>query len=253
MPTADREGLREALVDQIARVIDPDAHHLGRPDYYGPEPILAGSSARVRVARKVAGAIIAGPLSDFLAQADTAAQAVAERDEARAEMRSACLDALVAQDRANESYERFLAAQAEVARLSAEVEALRAERDEALSHLPEGLRGASLTGAVQALAFSARSDSDSKWRWGHALTIGLAFADKAAGEEWEHGGMASVDVCHAMAATLKCECGDDEWAEMAKAGAARLAEHQAFAHAADQSPTDDLAAGQDKTEGGHAE
>lgn len=67
-----REGLAEDLVNQIARVIDPDAHHLGRPDYYGPEPILAGSSARVRVARRTAGNIIAGPLAPLIAKAESA-------------------------------------------------------------------------------------------------------------------------------------------------------------------------------------
>lgn len=70
----------EALVDQIARILDPDAHHLGLPDYYGPEPILAGASARVRVARKNAGAILAGPLAPLLAAHQ---QITAERDEAR--------------------------------------------------------------------------------------------------------------------------------------------------------------------------
>lgn len=72
----------EALVNQIARILDPDAHHLGLPDYYGPEPILAGASARVRVARKNAGAILAGPLAPLLAAHQ---QVTAERDEARAE------------------------------------------------------------------------------------------------------------------------------------------------------------------------
>ncbi len=76
----------EALVEAIARILDPDAHHLGRQDYYGPEPILAGASARVRVARKTANAILAGPLAPLLSAHQ---QVTAERDAARADLKAA--------------------------------------------------------------------------------------------------------------------------------------------------------------------
>lgn len=73
MPTADREGLREAL----AQHFDGSAFLPAYADcrrYY---------QQRRDDALKRADALIAGPLADLLAQADTAAQAVAERDEAR--------------------------------------------------------------------------------------------------------------------------------------------------------------------------
>ncbi|WP_342152401.1 hypothetical protein [Methylorubrum sp. SB2] len=249
--TVDREKLRE----EMAR--------LGFNGWYGRDeyddwPVQG-------MWERTADAQLAGPLlSALLAQADTAErmEAVLQKyesrfrtDALRPELQTleervvfACNEAIAGREGERRLAERagitldvtaaddpaalldaLRAAAVERACLSAEVEALRAERDAALSHLPEGLRGASLAGGVQALAFSASADNDSKWRWGHALTIGLAFADKAAGEEWEHGGMASVDVCLAMAATLACDCDSDEWAEMAKSGAARLAEYKAEA------------------------
>ncbi|PXW55593.1 hypothetical protein [Methylobacterium sp. B4] len=84
MTPANPDALADALVDQIARILDLDAHHLGRPDYYGPELILALASARVRVARKTAGAIIAGPLAPILA-AKEAAEARAAQLQAEVE------------------------------------------------------------------------------------------------------------------------------------------------------------------------
>ncbi|KQT59957.1 hypothetical protein ASG52_19725 [Methylobacterium sp. Leaf456] len=82
----DLDALREGLVDQIARIIDPDAHHLGRPEYYGPEPILSAPSARVRVARRMAGAALDLPqVADLIAKAGRVDAAEKERDEAREE------------------------------------------------------------------------------------------------------------------------------------------------------------------------
>jgi len=135
---ADREGLRERLTSFI----------MENSDY------VVREQAQWR-----ADALIAGPLAETLTQADTAAQAVAERDEARAEcerLRGDLAAAVVEvgnQARARGEAEGALraselagivdnwrdhakAAQADVARLSAEVEA----RDKALKAAAEAAR-----------------------------------------------------------------------------------------------------------------
>lgn len=84
----DLDALREGLVDQIARIIDPDAHHLGRPEYYGPEPILSAPSARVRVARRMAGAALDLPqVAELIAKAGRVDAAEAENGR----LKSACI------------------------------------------------------------------------------------------------------------------------------------------------------------------
>lgn len=134
MTPANPDALADSLVNQIARILDPDAHHLGRPDYYGPEQILAFSSARVRVARQTASSIIAGPLASILADLQ---RVTAERD-ALCDQAGRLVSIKQMQQAAAQiaEFQAALAtAEARAAQLQAEVEA----KDRAIAVLTEAM------------------------------------------------------------------------------------------------------------------